>query len=246
MWLRLCVVSALVVASSGVPLGSIVPYGRCLATRVADDWAVTTISCAAGSQDSVELDEHLSLIRVSSGDVANVDAVDFEAASWTEGFVGVLRGKGVSVATATPVNQFGAPVPQNGAIAVTPQWTNCSIIDGAPFFVDMSAMGASSWLEIPVVGVVDASASTCTTLSVRPLSPVVQKIGSLATRDTVWVFVPQSSYLGMDDSGWFLWFLFVLVAFTLSVYCCCPWGCWAESEDLDCPPATSRYARLKL
>lgn len=271
--MRLSIVVLVVFVCSlceGVPIQSIVSSTKnrsvCFATRVLDGWAITTTKCAQQitqgsvlrgavadrSREPVALGGNLTAIPVdSSMNRARIEPADFTKSGWTQGTVG----PNVPV---SPSDLFSVPVFENGLVGVAPAWpANCSIVEGAPLFVDDIPTGAPSWLDVPIVGVVVASASSCTTLAVQPLVPSLAGLLALATGpapppsaeepQTVWVWVPRA-YEDVDiEDTWFIWFIFVLIIVTL-LACSCTSCCDSqppEEEDTGAyiPP---RFRKLSI
>ena len=218
--------SLLAAAAHGAPIGSVIPVrnGECLATRIADGWAITTTSCAQGRPNVVHVDSKLSLLPAGPGDIAALDANDFRTSGWSDGSVAILSrlSGAVNTVPVAPANPFSTPASSGGYVSIVPNWANCSVIDGAPVFVDDTPTGAPSFLEVPLVAIVDANVSTCSLLSVRPLAPLLRRIRSLLPvqqePETVWIYVPHP--YAESEGTWFGWLILILVLSTLTAYMC--------------------------
>lgn len=68
-----------------------------------------------------------------------------------------------------------------GEVTGTP--SACTLQDGAPVFADVSQSGVATWLDVPLVGVVDGPRSSCSTVRILALDGAAQYIGDIQSRD---------------------------------------------------------------
>ena len=155
----------------------------CLATLYAPGFAVTTAACGRSAQQLHTDDGSTYAVTKAMGHggvaaltvpgatakaYASIGAWDFEAAWAAQATNAEMVSTAQGAAVTVPVVESPpeSPARPAGMMAVSPV-SGCPLMDGAPLFADdPSSQGSTFWMEVPLVGIVDASTSTCTTFSV--------------------------------------------------------------------------------
>lgn len=169
---------------SGRVLGGDTP---CLATLYAPGWAVTTAACGAAADWLRTDDGAVFEVRrtatdgrvtaigapgASASTYPPLGAWDFESA-WAQQrahaeLVGLENGVAVTVPLVRPPPE--APNRPDGMMAVSPG-SGCPLVDGAPLFADdPDDQGSIFWTGVPMVGMVNAAASSCSTFAAIPVA----------------------------------------------------------------------------
>jgi len=183
----------------------------CFATLYAPGWAVTTAACGSTAEHLRTDDGMMHQVRRTATDgrvmalsapgaVANtyapLGAWDFESA-WTQRrahaeLVGLQGGVPVTVAAIAPPPE--APDRPDGMLSVSPS-AGCPLVDGAPIFADdPDGQGSLFWSGVPMVGMVNAQASSCATFGVIAAA-------SFAPLLTNWAGATRRSLLQQPTDG---------------------------------------------
>ena len=183
----------------------------CFATLYAPGWAVTTVACGSNAEHLRTDDGLMHQVRRTATDgrvmalsapgavastYAPLGAWDFESA-WTQRrahaeLVGLQDGVPVTVAAIAPPPE--APDRPDGMLSLSPS-AGCPLVDGAPIFADdPDAQGSLFWSGVPMVGMVNAKASSCATFGVIPAASFAPLLAN-------WAGATRRSLLQQSSDG---------------------------------------------
>lgn len=161
--------------------------GACIATMYSPQFALTTEACSVRVLAGASVragEETLNAQVVPLGGPLAALKVDppmgsFAALGYVDPFVsGELVSWSNGEYVSTPVSASAADRGP-AAFAVTPSGGGCPRTDGAALFSETRRFGSATWLDVPLVAVVDASSSSCVTFTAIPVAPYMDKLSEL-------------------------------------------------------------------